>query len=158
MILHIFPLKALFCYLKYSWKNFYQGQYSLIHNVHLVNFGQSLSNIVQYTSVYFSILQSHILQSMLNFTMFLANSDQGTIWTIYMTHIVHIKSYKIFIKFHQRLILFYISNAFKKLNLRKYSLTHIVLNIMILICVAFSNLSSKFWRKDNLIWPMLFLF
>ena len=40
-----------------------------IHIVHLVNFGQSLS-------------KSHMLRSMLIFTMFLANSDQETVRTI----------------------------------------------------------------------------
>ena len=62
-------LPRIFCYLKYFWKFFNQGQYMWIHIVHLVNFGQSLS-------------KSHMLRSMLIFTMFLANSDQETIRTI----------------------------------------------------------------------------
>ena len=87
----------------------------LIHIVHLVNFGQSLS-------------KSHIVQSMLNFTMFLANSDKETVRTIRFDPYCQ---YKIFIKFHQRLILFSISNAFKKLNWRQHNVTHIVLKIVI---------------------------
>ena len=66
---------------------------------------------------------------MLNITMFLANSDQEVIWTIW--NIDPYCPYKIFIKFRQKLTLFSISNAFKKLNFRKPNLTHIVLNIMI---------------------------
>ena len=68
-IFHIYPLTALFCYLEYFWKTFNQGQYGLIHNAHLVNFGQSLLN-------------SHIVQSMLTFAMFVANSDQANLWTM----------------------------------------------------------------------------
>ena len=49
-ILHIFPSKALFCYLKYFWNFFSQGQYEWIHNVHLENFGQSLSK--SYSVIY----------------------------------------------------------------------------------------------------------
>ena len=60
--------------------------------------------------------------------MFLANSDQETIQTIQSDPYC---PYKIFIKFHQRLIQFSISNAlFKQLNLRQCSLTHIVLNMI----------------------------
>ena len=87
----------------------------LIHIAHLVNFDQSLS-------------KSLILWSMFNFMMFLANSDQETIQTIQSDPYC---PYKIFIKFHQRLIQFSISNAlFKQLNLRQCSLTHIVLNMI----------------------------
>ena len=107
-------IESSFLLLEIFLKNFNQGQYVLIHIVHLVNFGQSLS-------------RSHILRSMLNFTMFLANSDQETIWTIRFDPYC---PYKIFIKFHQRLILFSISNAFKKLNWRQHSLNHIVLNMI----------------------------
>ena len=133
---HVFPSKVLFCYLKYFWRISNQGQYGLLHN-----FGQSLS-------------KTHIVRFMLNITMFLANSDQEAIWNIdpYCP-------YKIFIKLRQKLILFSISNAFKKLNFRKPNLIHIVLNIMIFsIGVAFSNLSSNFWSKDNTVWPLLSLF
>ena len=49
----------------------------------------------------------------MNFTMFLANSDQETIQTIQFGPYC---PYEIFIKFQQRLILFSISDAFKKLN------------------------------------------
>ena len=68
--------------------------------------------------------------------MFLGNSDQDTIRTIRLDP--HCPC-KIFIKFHQKLIIFSISNAFKKMNWRQHSLTHIVLNIMI-----FFDLSSIF--------------
>ena len=68
-IFHIYPLKALFSYLEYFWKIFNQGQYRLIHNAHLVNFDQSLLN-------------SHIVQSMLTFAMFVANSDRVNLWTM----------------------------------------------------------------------------
>ena len=111
----MFPSKALFCYLKYFWRISNQRQYGLLHNVYLVNFVQSLS-------------KSHIVRFMLSFTMFLANSDQEAIWTIRFDPYC---PYKIFIKFRQKLILFSILNAFKKLNCRKPNLTHIVLNIMI---------------------------
>ena len=47
---------------------------------------------------------------MLKFAMFLANSDQTAIWFDPYC------PYKVFIKFHQRLVLFFISNEFKKLN------------------------------------------
>ena len=65
---------------------------------------------------------------MLNFAMFLANSNQEKIRTIrfdpYCPH-------EVFITFHQRLMVFSISNAFRKLNRRQQNLTHIVLNITI---------------------------
>ena len=96
-------------------KNFNEGQYSLIHIVHLINFDQSLS-------------KSHIVWFMLNFAMFLANSDKQKIWTIRFDPYC---PYKVLIKFHQRLTLFSISNAFKKLNQKQHNLNHIVLNIMI---------------------------
>ena len=110
-ILHIFPSKAPFCYLKYFWKKINLGQYGLLHNdVHLVNFGQSLS-------------KSHIIRFMLNFTIFPATSVQEAIGAIRFDPYCQ---YKIFIKFGQKLILFSISKAFKKLNWRKHNLTHIV--------------------------------
>ena len=96
-------------------KIFNQGQYIWIHITHLVICGQSLS-------------ESHVIHSMLNFTMFLANSDQETIRTIRFEPYC---LYKILVKFPQRLILFSISNAFKKSNWSQHNLTHIVLNIMI---------------------------
>ena len=96
-------------------KNFNEGQYSLIHIVHLINFDQSLS-------------KSHIVWFMLNFAMFLANSDKQKIWTIRFDPYC---ADKVLIKFHQRLTLFSISNAFKKLNQKQHNLNHIVLNIMI---------------------------
>ena len=70
---------------------------------------------------------------MLKFAVFLANSDEKTIFDG-LTHIVHIKFLLSFIK-------------------GSYNLTHIILNIMIFfsICVAFSNLSSKFQSKDNMV-------
>ena len=68
-ILYVLLSKALFCYLKYFWKIFNQGQYELIHNVHLVNFDQPLS-------------KSHIVWSMLTFAMFAANSDQANVWNM----------------------------------------------------------------------------
>ena len=115
-------------------KNFNQWQYGLIHIVHLVNFDKSLSTL-------------HIVQSMLNFVMFLVNSNQEkTVQTIrfdpYCPH-------KVFIMFHQRLMLFSISNAFKKQNRRQQNLTHIVLNIYndcFSICVP-SNVCNKFWSR-----------
>ena len=82
-ILHIFPSKALYV-LKYFSKIFNWAQYGLIHIVHLVNFDQSLS-------------KSHIVRSMLNFAMFLANSDQEIIRTIRFDPYC---PYKVFIKFH----------------------------------------------------------
>ena len=56
----------------------------LIHIVYLVNFDQSLS-------------KSHIVQSMLNFAMFLANSDQEIIQAIRFDPYY---PYKVFTKFH----------------------------------------------------------
>ena len=114
-------------------KNFNQGQYGLIHIVHLVNFDQSLSTL-------------HIVRSMLNFAMFLANYNQET------TQTIRFDSYcpcKVFITFHQRLILFSISNAFKKLNRRQQNSTHIVLNIMIVFQSAlhFSMFSTNFDQR-----------
>ena len=56
-----------------TWKYFLKilvRQYRLIHILHLVNFDQSLS-------------KSPVVRSMLNFEMFLANSDQETIQTIW---------------------------------------------------------------------------
>ena len=57
-----------------------------------------------------------MVQSMLNFAMFLANSNEETTRSIrcdpYCPH-------KVSITFHQRLMLFSISNAFKKLNRRQ---------------------------------------
>ena len=109
-------------------KNFNQGQYGLIHVVHLVNFDQSL-------------LTLYVVWSMLNFAVFPANSNQETIWTIrfdpYFPH-------KVFITFHQRLMLFSILSAFKKLNQRWQNLSHIVLNIMIVFdrCCIF----QCFWQ------------
>ena len=47
---------------------------------------------------------------MLKFAMFLENSDQKT------KRFDPYCPYKVFIKFHQGLILFFVSNAFKKLN------------------------------------------
>ena len=60
----------------------------------------------------------------MNFAMFLTNSDQETIQTIWFD------LFKVFIKFHLKVILSSISNAFKKLNQRQHDLTHIVLKIM----------------------------
>ena len=115
-ILHVFPSKALFCYVNLKKKKkFNQGQYILIHITRLVISGQSLS-------------ESHVIQSMLNFTMFLANSDQETIRIIRFEPYC---LYKILVKLSQRLILFSISNAFKKSNWSQHNLTHFVLNIMI---------------------------
>ena len=77
-------IENFFCYFEIFSENFSQGQYWLIHILHLVNFDQSLS-------------KSHVVWSMLNFTMFLENSGQETIQTIqfdlYCQH-------KVFIKFH----------------------------------------------------------
>ena len=39
--------------------------------------------------------------------------------------------YRVFIRVHQRFILFPISNTFKKLNQRQHDLTHILLKVMI---------------------------
>ena len=75
----------LYIYLKYFWRISNYRQYRLFH-VNLVNFGQSL-------------LKSHIVWFMLNFTMFLANSDQEAIWTIWCDPYC---PYKIFIKFRQK--------------------------------------------------------
>ena len=109
-------IKSSFLLLEIFLKNFNQGQYGLIHIVHLVNFDQSLSTL-------------HIVRSMLNFAMFLANSNQETIRTIrFDPYCLH----KVFITFHQRLTLFPISNTFKKLKWRQKNLIHIVLNIIIL--------------------------
>ena len=55
-----------FLLLEIFFKNFNQRQYRLIHIVHVLNFGQSLS-------------KSHIVRSMLNFAMFVANSDQANV-------------------------------------------------------------------------------
>ena len=60
--------------------------------------------------------------------MFLANSNQETIQEIWFDPYC---PHKVFITFHQRLILVSISNAFKKLNRRQQHLSHIVLNIMV---------------------------
>ena len=114
-ILHKFPPNVLFLLLEIFLKNFNQGQYGLIHIVHLVNFDQSLSTV-------------HIVWSMLNFAMFLANSNQQTLRTIrFDSYCLH----KVFITFHRRFMLLSISNAFKKLNGRQQNLTHIVLKITI---------------------------
>ena len=125
-------------------KNFNQWQYGLIHIVHLVNFDKSLSTL-------------HIVQSMLNFVMFLVNSNQEK--TIQTMQVDPYCPHKVFIMFHQRLMLFSISNAFKKQNRRQQNLTHIALNIYndcFLICVAFSNVCNKFWsRTYSTVWPML---
>ena len=96
-------------------KNFNQGQYGLIHVAHLVNFDQPLSTLF-------------IVRSVFNFAMFLGNSNQETIRTIWFGPYC---PHKVFITFRQRLMLFSVSNAFKKLNRRQQNLTHIVLNIMI---------------------------
>ena len=69
-----------------------------------------------------------IVRSLLNIAMFLANSNQVTIRTIrFNSYCPH----KASIMPHQRLLLFSISNAFKKLNLRQQNLTHIVLNMIV---------------------------
>ena len=60
---------------------------------------------------------------MLNFTIFLATYVQEAIGTKQFDPYCQ---YKIFIKFGQKLILFSISKAFKKLNWRKQNLTHVV--------------------------------
>ena len=65
---------------------------------------------------------------MLNFAMFLANSSQEIIQTIWFDPYY---PHKVFIMFHQRFILFSISNAFKKLNQRQENLIDIVHDIMI---------------------------
>ena len=93
---------------------------------------------------------------MLNFSMLLTNSDQETIRTIRLDPYC---PYNVFIRVHQRLILFPISNAFKKLNQRQHDLTHIVLKVMIfLVSFAFSNLSSKLFSKENGGWSKLSFF
>ena len=121
---------------------------------------------------------------MLNFVMFLANSNQEAIRTIrfdpYWPH-------KVFITFDQRLMLFSISNTFRKLNRRQQNLTHIVLDMMIVfrsalhflmfstnfdqrtirfdtcyvlrvvsknIFLFVSNIHKK-WIKDKTVWPVL---
>ena len=61
---------------------------------------------------------------MLNFAVFLANSNQEIWFDPYCPH-------KGFITFHQSLMLFSISNAFSKMNWRQQNLTHVVINIMI---------------------------
>ena len=104
-------------------KGQHRGQYRLIHTAHLVNFDQPLSTL-------------YIVQSTINFEMFLANSNQETIQTIqFDSYCPH----KVFVIVHQGLILFSISNLFKKLNRRQKNLTHIVLNIMIVfnLCCIF---------------------
>ena len=117
-------------------KNFNQGQYGLIHVVHLVNFDQSL-------------LILYVVWSMLNFAMFPANSNQETIQTMWFDPYF---PHKVFIMFHQRLMLFSVSSAFKKLNQRWQSLTHIVINMMIVFdrCCIF-KCSDKFWSKYNMV-------
>ena len=87
----------------------------LIHIAHLVNFDQSLSTL-------------HTIRSMLNFAMFLANSNQETIRTTWFDPYC---PHNVFITFHQRLMLSSVSIAFQKLNQRQQNLTHIVLNIMV---------------------------
>ena len=64
-------IESSFLLLEIFLKNFNQGQYGLIHIVHLVNFDQSLSTL-------------HMVRSVVNFAMFLANSNQETIWTIWV--------------------------------------------------------------------------
>ena len=59
-------IESSFLLIEIFLKNFSQGQYVLIHIVHLVNFDQSLS-------------KSHIVPFMFHFTIFLANSHQETI-------------------------------------------------------------------------------
>ena len=50
--------------------------------------------------------------------------------------------------FHQRLILFSISNTWNKLDQRQHDLTHIVLKMSFFsICVAFSNLLANSDQK-----------
>ena len=131
--------RKLFLLLKIFLKNFNQGQYGLIHIVHLVNFDQSLSTL-------------HIVRSMLNFAMLLANSNQETIqFDSYCPH-------KVFITFHQRLMLFSISNAFKKLNQRQQNLIHIVLNITIVFRSALHfPIFPTNWSKDNTFDPCYIL-
>ena len=114
-------------------KNFNHGQYRLIHIVYLVNFDQSLSTL-------------HIVRSILNFAMFLANSNQEAIRTTWLDPYC---PHKVFITFHQRLMLFSVSNAFKKVNRRQQNLTHIVLNIMIVFRSAldFPMFPTNFDRR-----------
>ena len=82
---------------------------------------------------------------MLNFAMFLAISKQETIRTVRAIQFDPYCPHKVFITFHQKLMLFSISDGFKKLNRRQQNLTHIVLNNdCFSIYVAFSNVSNKF--------------
>ena len=130
--------QKLFLLLEIFLKNFNQGQWRLIHIVHLVNFDQFLSTL-------------HIVWSALNFAMFLANSNHETIQTIWLDPCC---LHKVFKMFHQRLMLFSVSNAFKKLNCRQQNLTHIVLNIVIVFWPVFhfpvfpTNFDPKTIRFD----------
>ena len=83
-----------------TWNIFNQGQYGLIHNVHLVNFDQSLPN-------------SHIVWSMLTFAMFVAI----LMWSKCLNHVSKwtILPFQVFyISFNQKLF-FATSNIFEKI-------------------------------------------
>ena len=89
---------------------------------------------------------------MLNFAMFLANSNQQTLRTIrFDSYCLH----KVFITFHRRFMLLSISNAFKKLNGRQQNLTHIVLKITIVFRSALhfpmfeTNFDERRIRSDT---------
>ena len=106
-ILHIFPSQALLL-LEIFLKIFHQGQYGLIRIIPSV--------------------KSHKVRSMFSFATFLANSDQEITRAIRFDPY---PPYKGFTKCHQRLILYSISSAVKKLNQKQHNLTHIVLNVVI---------------------------
>ena len=59
-------IESSFLLLEMFLKNFNQQQYGLIHIFHFISFDQTLS-------------KSHKVQSMLNFAMFVANSDQENV-------------------------------------------------------------------------------
>ena len=81
--------------------------------------------------------------------MFQTNSNQETIPTMWFDPYC---PHKGFITFHQRLMQFSISNAFKKLNWRQQNLIHVVLNIMLVFQSAlhFPMFPTKF--DQSTIW------
>ena len=109
------------------------GQYGLTYIVYLENIDHFLlkahiGNSDQDKIRVGPYCPLHIVWSMLNFPMVLANSNQETIQTIWFDPYCPCK---VFTTFHQKLMLFSVSSALKKLNWRQQNLTHIVLNIMI---------------------------
>ena len=82
-------------------------------------------------------------------------------WCFYWSHLLQkslMENFNFCAVFRQRLMLFSISNAFKKLNQRQQNLIHIVLNITIVFRSALHfPIFPTNWSKDNTFDPCYIL-